>query len=345
MADAFDKSDFKIVQPMFDELSRLIKDSVAGNFQVIMQMIAPLFAAAMILYIVWIVWEIMYTRKDDVMMESVKLLGVFAIVCTLMTVGGMYLTDIVPFVQNSGQEIASKIIGNDGSSTGATIDGLVNKIIDLGIQQYAVFKKADGWFDSLGAWIIFSIKAIVLFVSGGGFVVICAAYLLMAEMMVGILLSIGGIFIAFAAFPPTRAMFTAWVGSCLNYIFLNIAYACLFKIMTDYISSYVSTNSVGIANNIWGVVSVALIFIIGKFLIAQITTLISSLTGGVGINGLTSATGDFMKAMGRKTGMNYLGGQAKTYTGQKAAQAGAAVKTGVSNMWSGMTGGGNIKGG
>ena len=52
-----------------------------------------------------------------------------------------------------------------------------------------------------------------------------------------------------------------------------------------------------------------------------------------------------MKAMGNKTGMNYLGGKAKGYAGQKATQAGTAIKNGAGNMWSGMTGGGNIKGG
>ncbi|HFT3112845.1 TPA: type IV secretion system protein [Salmonella enterica subsp. enterica serovar Paratyphi B] len=344
-ADAFEAAHFKIVQPMFDELSRIIQGSVAGNFQIIMQLVSPLFGAAVILYSVFVAWEIMYTRKDDVMMEAVKNIGVFTLVFTLMTAGGLYLSNIVPFVQGSGQEIAAKIIGGDGASTGATIDALINQLIDLGIQQYTVFQGTSGWFDSVGAWIIFAVKAVVLFISGGGFVVICAAYLLMAEMMVGILLSIGGVFIGFGAFPSTRNMFTAWAGSCLNYIFLNIAYACLFKVLTKYITTYISNNDGSIVSNVWGVVSVALVFIIGKFLLAQISTLVSTLTGGVGINGLTSATGDFIKGMSSKTGMNYLGGKAREMTGKQLGKAGNAAKEGMRNMWGSMTGGGNIKGG
>ncbi|ELY1197730.1 type IV secretion system protein [Salmonella enterica] len=342
--DAFQAAHFKIVQPMFDELSRIIQGSVAGNFQVIMQMVSPLFGAAVILYGVFVAWEIMYTRKDDVMMEAVKNIGVFTLVFTLMTAGGMYLSHIVPFVQNSGQEIAAKIIGGDGASTGATIDALINQLIDLGMHQFEEFKKAKGWLDSVGAWIIFSAKAIVLFLSGGGFVVICAAYLLMAEMMVGILLSIGGVFIGFAAFPSTRNMFTAWVGSCLNYIFLNIAYACLFKVLTSYITTYIESNNGSITKNIWGVVSVALVFIIGKFLLAQIATLVSTLTGGVGINGLTSATGDFIKGMRSKTGMDYLGNKAKAFTGRQIRKAGNAAREGAVSILDSMRGG-KIKGG
>ncbi|EBJ1026315.1 conjugal transfer protein TrbL [Salmonella enterica] len=338
--DAFQAAHFKIVQPMFDELSRIIQGSVAGNFQVIMQMVSPLFGAAVILYGVFVAWEIMYTRKDDVMMEAVKNIGVFTLVFTLMTAGGMYLSHIVPFVQGSGQAIAAKIIGGDGASTGATIDALINQLIQLGIEQYKVFKGTNGWFDSVGAWIIFAVKAIVLFLSGGGFVVICAAYLLMAEMMVGILLSIGGVFIGFAAFPSTRNMFTAWAGSCLNYIFLNIAYACLFKILSTYINTYILKNDASIATNIWGVVSVALVFIIGKFLLAQIATLVSTLTGGVGINGLTSATGDFMRGVKDKLGMNRDRNNQK-----KDRKTLSAIQDGITNLADSLKNGGSIKGG
>ncbi|HBK1160465.1 TPA: type IV secretion system protein, partial [Escherichia coli] len=227
---AFAKANFEIVQPMFNELSSIIQNSVTTNFQTIMQLVTPLFGAAVILYGVFFAWEIMYTRKDDVMMESVKRMGVLTLVFAMSTAGGMYLSYIVPFVQGSGQEVASRLIGQDGASTGAVIDGLLNRLIDLGNQQFQIFKDTEGWFDSMGAWVIFILKAITLALAGGAFVIYCAAYLLMAEMMVGILLSIGGVFILFSAWPTTRNMFTAWVGSCFNYIFLNIAYACLFKV-------------------------------------------------------------------------------------------------------------------
>lgn len=294
---AFTKANFEIVQPMFNELSSIIQNSVTTNFQTIMQLVSPLFGAAVILYGVFFAWEIMYTRKDDVMMESVKRMGVLTLVFAMTTAGGMYLNYIVPFVQGSGQEVASRIIGQDGASTGAVIDGLLNRLIDLGIQQFQVFKDTEGWFDSMVAWAIFILKAIALTLAGGGFVIYCAAYLLMAEMMVGILLSIGGVFIFFSAWPTTRNMFTAWVGSCFNYIFLNIAYACLFKVLIQYINNYININSDAIAENIWSVLCIALVFLIGKFLLAQISALISTLTGGVGINGLTSATGDAIKAL------------------------------------------------
>lgn len=73
---AFAKANFEIVQPMFNELSSIIQNSVTTNFQTIMQLVTPLFGAAVILYGVFFAWEIMYTRKDDVMMESVKRMGV-----------------------------------------------------------------------------------------------------------------------------------------------------------------------------------------------------------------------------------------------------------------------------
>ena len=197
----------------------------------------------------------------------------------------------------------------------------------------------------MGAWIVFILKAILLALAGGGFVIYCAAYLLMAEMMVGILLSIGGVFILFSAWPTTRNMFTAWVGSCFNYIFLNIAYACLFKVLIQYINNYINTNSDDITKNIWSVLCVAVVFLIGKFLLAQISTLISTLTGGVGINGLTSATGDVIKSLrgaGNST-RNQLGlGFNKTAQDARArnSEYAAAAKDYLSSRF-----GGNIKAG
>lgn len=178
---AFAKANFEIVQPMFNELSSIIQNSVTTNFQTIMQLVTPLFGAAVILYGVFFAWEIMYTRKDDVMMESVKRMGVLTLVFAMSTAGGMYLSYIVPFVQGSGQEVASRLIGQDGASTGAVIDGLLNRLIDLGNQQFQIFKDTEGWFDSMGAWVIFISKAITLALAGGAFVIYCAAYLLMAE--------------------------------------------------------------------------------------------------------------------------------------------------------------------
>ena len=162
---------------MFNELSSIIQNSVTTNFQTIMQLVSPLFGAAVILYGVFFAWEIMYTRKDDVMMESVKRMGVLTLVFAMSTAGGMYLSYIVPFVQGSGQEVASRLIGQDGASTGAVIDGLLNRLIDLGHEQFKVFQKADGWFDSMGAWIVFIVKAILLALAGGGFVIYCALFI------------------------------------------------------------------------------------------------------------------------------------------------------------------------
>lgn len=163
--------------------------------------------------------------------------------------------------------------------------------------------------------------------------------------MVGILLSIGGVFILFSAWPTTRNMFTAWVGSCFNYIFLNIAYACLFKVLIQYINQYINTNSVAISENLWSVICIAVVFLIGKFLLAQISTLISTLTGGVGINGLTSATGDVIKSLrgaGNST-RNQLGlgfNKAAQDARARNSEYAAAVKDYLSSRF-----GGNIKAG
>ncbi|HFR0675305.1 TPA: conjugal transfer protein TrbL, partial [Shigella sonnei] len=100
-----------------------------------------------------------------------------------------------------------------------------------------------------------------------------------------------------------------------------------------------------ISENLWSVICIAVVFLIGKFLLAQISTLISTLTGGVGINGLTSATGDVIKSLrgaGNST-RNQLGlgfNKAAQDARARNSEYAAAAKDYLSSRF-----GGNIKAG
>lgn len=111
------------------------------------------------------------------------------------------------------------------------------------------------------------------------------------------------IYMLFFFFPTTRSMFTSWCGSCLNYILLNVFYTISF----GFVVTLIEKNMVKDGNvTIMMVVTLLLVILISVFLIEQIGTLCSTLTGGVGINGLTSAAngagGKLAGSLGRVTG-------------------------------------------
>lgn len=317
-----------IVTDMFTVLDGMISDQVTSNFQSLMQVIFPVWSAGVLLYIVFIGWEIIYSNKEIVVMEVAKHLASLSLVAVFMGAGGAYLTYVVPVVQHSGQEIASYIVGGDSGGVGNQVDGMIDRIYEI-ISDNAERASKDGGLSNLSIYFSVWMANIILLIGGGIFVLYCAAYLIMAMMMVGILLSLGGVFIGFAAFPPTRQMFTAWVGSCFNYIFLNIGYAILFSILIKYITDFANANAQN-ENTFLGIVSLVLVFAIGVFLLQQVATLMSLLTGGVGINGLVGA-------------VNGAAGKAISGITKGAGGVGnAASKLGSNSrdkMWSGLTNG------
>lgn len=318
----------QIVTKMFTELDNLISEQVTSNFQTLMQIIFPVWVAGVLLFIVYVAWEIQYGNKEIIVLEVVKHIMTLSLVSVFMGAGGAYLTYIVPFVQHGGQEIASALVGGEGGNVGNQIDGMIDKIFTI-INTNADRANDEGGLSNLGIYLSVWIGNLILLVGGGLFVLYCAAYLIVAMMMTGILLSLGGVFIAFAAFSPTRQMFTAWVGSCFNYLFLNVGYAILFTILIKYVNDFANDNAQN-EEKFLGIVSLVLVFSIGVFLLQQVATLMSLLTGGVGINGLVGAvTGAAAKSLsvGAKGGSRLAGG---------AANLGAKARD---RAWAGITNG------
>lgn len=325
-----------LVAGMFETLENAITEQVASNFETLYTVVLPIWTTGVILYYVVTVWEIIYGDKQIIINEFITKFMVLAVITAFLGGSAVYTANVVPFVMKSGQELAGQLIGGDSGTTGQMIDGMINSVIELGKKEYKDIGDA-GMFDKIGVAIMFAIKCIILFITAGAFIIYSSAYLIMAMVMVGILLSLGGIFIMFAAFPSTRQMFTSWVGSCLNYIFLNISYAILFSMMIKYLNAFMLENATegNDDNNLWVIAMVGLTFAIGCFLLQQVAVLVSQLTGGVGINGLVGAVNGFA---GR--GMQALGLGARG-AGKTANVVGNTASKARDRLWSQ---GGKVKG-
>ncbi|HEK1159565.1 TPA: type IV secretion system protein [Proteus mirabilis] len=331
-----------IAEGIFKSIETAINGKVVENFQIIYGIIFPIWTTGVILYYIVQAWEIIYSDKQIIVNEFVKHFMVLALVTAFLGANSVYIDNVVPAVMNSGQEIASKLVsdgsGQGGTSTGQMIDQMIEQIIEIGEREEKIAEDAS-WFDKAGAMILFIAKILILAIFSGAFVLYATAYLIVAMVMVGILLSLGGFFIAFAAFPATRQMFTAWVGSCFNYIFLNIGYAIMFSILIQYLNQFIDANYTEEQSGLWVILSIALVFSIGVFLIQQVATLMSILTGGVGINGLTGATNTFMGKAASALGIKSAG----SVLGRSMGSAGRGVANVAKSGLNAVKGGGRIK--
>ncbi|HHU1768512.1 type IV secretion system protein, partial [Escherichia coli] len=207
-----------IVSEFLEKVTTIVESTAATNAAKVAQAISPTFFAAIALYVIYLIYEITYAQRDILMNEVTKNIGAFALVGAFTYSAPYYSQFVIPFVMHAGSDLSAAVTG--GSGTATSVDNLwnalstnLNNFLDTSMSIYGKFQIAE----KMGVYLVWGIGYI------GGMLLIyyTTVFLTLSTFMVGILLSAGILFICFALFSSTRNMFTAWVGSCLNYILLN----------------------------------------------------------------------------------------------------------------------------
>lgn len=309
-----------IVSELLTGVKNVVASTISGNISAIAGVISPLFFAAIGVYVCYKAYEIIYSQRDVFMQEISKVIMSFALVGVFTYSGDYYTRYVVVFVLESGADLANAITGNP--DVASSVDGLWSELV-INLDLFWANSVEELSFSDIGAWFKTGMIYMIGFIGGAVLVLYSALFLCVSTFMVGILLSVGIIFICFALFPATRGMFTAWCGHCLNYILLNLFYTIAFGFVLQTIKKYGSIDPDTV--NMMDVATLALVIGISVFLIEQIGTLCSSLTGGVGINGLTPAMGGAMGAAYKASGMRALLGGGRGMANNMANKVGSAI--------------------
>lgn len=325
------------------QITAIIDNAVANNAAALAQAIAPVFIAAIGLYVAIKIFQISFAPSSDLIMKEIVVTVVQLSAVSAFTYSAPYYSQyVIPFVMNSGQELSNAI---NGSSDAATSVDATWQAISTTMETFWEAASAQNGTFELGAW--FKTGIIYVIGYGGGFILAfySCIFLCVAQFAVGLLLSVGIIFICFSVFSNTRAMFTAWCGSCLNYILLNVFFSISLSFVTTYINSLTKNYS---AENIslYMALTLLAIILVSVFMVEQIGTLCSSLTGGVGINGLTAAAngvgGKLLGGAARASGLRpFLQG----FSGKMGSAARNAGESTASRIQQMASRGQKIKGG
>ena len=293
---------------MFDTLFNLIDVVTLTNVVVMsvkmMAVIKPLMGALIVVYAIYLAYQALFDAQNMMVMESIKFIGSLAVVSTIALSTPWYLGNIVPIVIGSGDSIVNALLSPPAGSTAGTLQLMSDKVnlqidalwgtIDISVTDGSSFTHAFLTF----------FQIIFLLVGSVPFFAICAAYLVVAKIMVSFLLIIGPLFIMFAFFPSTRDFFKAWTGQCFNYILLSILFPIAFSLFGTILDATVFSGTLTAAS----VFASLILFLILSFVAVQIPTLASSLSGGMGINGivgsLSGAGGGISRLFGGKGGGN-----------------------------------------
>ncbi|EGH9360837.1 type IV secretion system protein [Salmonella enterica] len=315
-----------IASDFLNQTKDLVMSAVANNFTIVANSIKPLMIASFLLYCVFIAWMILYNNREVIVGEVLKNLIVFSLIGAFVWNAGYYQQWIVPFVMDSGQEIAAKISGTGNVAT--NVDDTFQRLSESmeNFKQSSV--ESLGW--DPGPIILVYIIYLIGYIGGSLLLLYTTIYLCVSTFMTGILLSVGAIFICFSGFAVTRSMFTSWCGHCLNYILLNVFYAIAFTFVLTLIQKYTAVDPLTLS--FWDVVQLLLAVVICLSMVEMISVLCSSLTGGVGINGLVPGVGSLAKMTGIPKALGSLGKK----LGGAMKNGGAALMNAFKN---------NIKGG
>ncbi|HFD6165581.1 TPA: type IV secretion system protein [Salmonella enterica] len=270
-----------IITDLFNELTLVITNQISPSVTAITSAIAPVMGSALLVYVIFIAYKIMYSNHEVIMSEVTKNVMCLALVSAFTVSTPYYMQYVVPFVTGAGDQLSAAITGSPASAS--ALDSMINNVKTC--LDTMMDKMQFGITDDWGAAIKSLWAVILIYVGSFIFIFYAAAYLLVAKFMVGLLLSVGTIFICFAFYPTTRGYFTSWCGQCLNYILLNVLYTLAIGILNSFIVRKFKLSDLGVESSF----QIIIVFFISMFIIQQISVLVSSLTGGMGINGLTSS--------------------------------------------------------
>lgn len=276
-------------------------------------LVSPLAGACFSLYVTLILFS--YLRGDDhdepIMDFLVRMVGWGAAITFGLNIG-MYTTYVVPFVNGLGEDLASVVGSQYGSS--AALDDMANAFADSFIQLYM---DADGMKES-----IFAALAILLIgLFAGLFMVVAIAYIVLAKVALGLLIAVGPLFIIAALFPATRDLFRNWTGQCLNYAFLVMLFSFAAQLEIQMVKSVVPSEL-----SISSVLQVSLICAVMVFVSLNLPSLASALAGGVGISAMVGKFRSLPSVPGIGRGKSGGGGnEIKPGGGGDKSPAGGAI--------------------
>jgi len=182
------------------------------------------------------------------------------------------------FLTTLPTELSNEITSTTGNPvpSAAAFDTIWRKALGVGMAVWSTL----GWTD-IGP----SLAVIFMWVCAG--VAISFSYLVWLTSRIGLALviAVGPIFIAFALFPATRALFERWLGQVVQFVVLGVLAVTLLQLMVlaegalvDRIVATSSTSSP--AQRLQMLLAVCVLFIICAMLAMQLPGLAAGLAGG-----------------------------------------------------------------
>lgn len=277
----------KIFDELFYYIDNVTAQHVAELVPKFIDIITPLMASCVVIYAIYLAYQALFDAQNMMVMESIKFMGALSLVCTVALSAPWYLKNIVPIVMKTGDAVAIELIGGTGSA------GALQTMLDQILLVFDVMLDAIDFGLDPSTWgtaFMIIIQLVFLVIASVLFFLIAGGYLAVAKIFVSFLLILGPLFVMSSFFPSTRDFFKSWTGQCFNYILLTIMFTLAFTIFVGILDETVFSENISFTNTIITVIVFGIMVLVS----VQIPVFTSSLSGGIGINGLVGSVAGTM---------------------------------------------------
>jgi type IV secretion system protein VirB6 len=211
---------------------------------------------------------------------------------------GIYNQYLGDLLWRTPDALAAAIVSGPASSPNIQfLDSLMSQMYDLGSALWARANLNPGLVPDL-ALLAAAVAVWIMGIAATGY---GAFLLVLSKIALAILLGVGPIFVSSLIFESTKKFFDAWIGQCLNYVFLVVLSAGAIKLIMSVLAHYltdvtaVGAMTIASVNQAIPAMAIALVAIL---VLMQLPSIASALGGGVAISTLGALSYAHRKATG-----------------------------------------------
>jgi len=283
-----------ITTDLFNYVDSIVSSFVSTNVSQVASTVAPAIAVALSLRYMLEGLFLIVRPNGEPFSSMVKRFIHSAIIVGIASAGGLYQTSFSNAALQAPDEFSSVLIlSNSGAGTTSTsVGSTIDQALTSGVNTARTALENAGVMSGAGLGNL--VVAICAIISTAIMCGLGAGLIFMAKLMLGIVVSLGPLFIFMLLFESTRAFFERWVSQVVTYGLTVVFMSAAFGLMIWFFNNLTQ----GFANNpdaavLSGVICAIVLTIVTWFVMKEVPNVAAGLAGGVAVASIGHAMANF----------------------------------------------------
>lgn len=272
---------------IFQRIDTTVVNTIASGTVNLINVVSPVMLAGFTCYMLFVFFSYWQgSSVEGTMVDLIKRNVAWAVIIGLSMNIGNYNHYVLPAVLHLGDNLSQAFSGQPASNA-SVLDALATQLVDVMDKTSAFAEKSKG-ISGIAIKLETYIKNFILLFFFCIFLVIAAAYIMLAKVFLAILAVVGPIFIVMALFPVTRNLASAWGMQVLNYSLLLLFLNITAGVFVGYLAlSMVDLSTLDVVSNI-SMIHNVLATLMFAIILLKLPELASGLAGGIAANGFAN---------------------------------------------------------